>query len=178
MPYFSRLTDIVTCSLTDLLAQSADPASALAEIVSEMEEGQAGARRSVATAAANVARLEAESEQQRRQIDFWQTQAKTELTAGDEHAARHSLIRRQEAEDVVAGLEQELTAARGTHEHLKTTLRALEARLADARRKRVELTGGDPPPDSPTPAAPPAHEPDRGRSVEDELEALRREIGG
>ena len=177
MPYFSRLTDIVTCSLTDLLAESADPAATLDEIVSEMEEGRAGARRSVATAAGNVARLESEAEQQRRQITFWQTHAREELTAGDEDAARHSLIRRQECEDVVAGLDQELAAARGTHAHLTTTLRALEARLADARRKRTELAaGGATPAREPTPSD--AAGPERGRNVEDELEALRRELGG
>ena len=31
MNYFSRLTDIVTCNLNEMLAREADPAAALAE---------------------------------------------------------------------------------------------------------------------------------------------------
>ena len=45
MSYFSRLTDIVTCNLTELLAREADPAAALEGIIAEMQEGLAGAKR-------------------------------------------------------------------------------------------------------------------------------------
>ena len=39
MSYFSRLTDIVTCNLSEILAKESDPATALKRIVAEMEEG-------------------------------------------------------------------------------------------------------------------------------------------
>ena len=42
MSYFSRLTDIVTCSLSDILANEADPAMAIGQIIREMEERRVG----------------------------------------------------------------------------------------------------------------------------------------
>ena len=50
MAYFSRLTDIVTCSLTELLSKATDPQQALSQIITEMREGLAGAERSVGSA--------------------------------------------------------------------------------------------------------------------------------
>ena len=35
MPYFSRLTDIVTCSLTEILDSSDDPQTTLKEVLEE-----------------------------------------------------------------------------------------------------------------------------------------------
>ena len=40
MPHFSRLTDIVTCSLTEILESSEDPAATLREVVDlDLEDG-------------------------------------------------------------------------------------------------------------------------------------------
>ena len=178
MPYFSRLTDIVTCSLSDLLAEADDPGRALAEIIAEMEQGSAGAARAVATAAGTVTRLEGELTARRGEIDRWDTSAKEELKAGREEQAKAALVRRREARDMVAALEQELDAARGTHAHLQTTARALDARLSDARRKRATLeAGGDM--DAVEPVLPDEPIGGAGRSsVDDELEALRKELAG
>ena len=44
MSYFSRLTDIVTCNLTEILARETDPLAAVGEIIAEMQEGLAGRR--------------------------------------------------------------------------------------------------------------------------------------
>ena len=62
MTYFSRLTDIVTCNLTRLLAEADDPVAALQEIIAEMEAGMAGARRSMQTAQGNEDRIRSEVE--------------------------------------------------------------------------------------------------------------------
>ena len=47
MSYFSRLTDIVTCNLTEILSSSDDPIAAIAQVISEMEEGLGGCERCV-----------------------------------------------------------------------------------------------------------------------------------
>jgi phage shock protein A len=139
MVFFHRLTDIVTCNLSSLLSAAADPRTAIDAIVREINEGLAGARRSTTTAAAQIDRIATELEEHRRHAAEWLAQARTELTAGREDAARTALVRKQEVDAVVAGLEQQQTAARATHEHLVTVLRALEGRLAEARRRQREL---------------------------------------
>ncbi|MCH7685816.1 MAG: PspA/IM30 family protein, partial [Planctomycetes bacterium] len=102
MRHFNRLTDIVTCSLTEILSSAADPQAALQEIIHEMEEGVAGANRSVITAQASVERIERELEEHRSQIEQWTAKAKQELSAGSEDAARLALVRKSEVEDLVA----------------------------------------------------------------------------
>ncbi len=180
MSYFSRLTDIVTCNLTEILSRSDDPPAALREIISEMEEGVAGAKRSVATAEANRRRLQQEISDQKSQQEMWAAKALDALKAGEESEARTFLFRKQETEDLTAGLEQQLTAAEATWNHLTTTLRALQARLVDAERKRDELEASDSEM-QPVVSARPPHAPgagdERSRRVEDELAALKRELG-
>jgi phage shock protein A len=178
MNYFSRLTDIVTCNLNEILAREADPQAALQKIITEMEAGLAGARRAVATAAANEERLGKELAELGQQAEQLTEEARNGLRADDESAARLALLRKQEVVDVVGGLEQQLKAAHATREHLTTTLRALEARLSEARRRQLELeaspkarvgsskTGGAAGEDDP-----------RAQEIETELEALRRELG-
>ncbi|NOX55626.1 MAG: PspA/IM30 family protein [Planctomycetes bacterium] len=136
MPYFSRLTDIITCNLTQLLQKEADPDTALEQIICEMEEGLAGAKRSWNAARANEERLRNELEELRRQRDDWAEQARQAVAAGRENDARLALYRKNEVSDLIAGVEQQVEAAVATREHLTTTLRAIEARLADARRRQ------------------------------------------
>lgn len=189
MTYFSRLTEIVTCNLNTILAESADPLVAIHEIILEMEEGVSGARRSCQTAAANEHRLTTEMDAHRTQIAFWTARAREELGKKNEDQAREALLRKREIEDLVAALQQQQQAATATREHLQTTLRALEARLADARRKEMELASTAPLVetrllDTQSTASSalrkveldvPVDE-QRAAQIEDELEALRKEM--
>jgi phage shock protein A len=181
MPYFSRLTDIVTCRLSEILERVPDPLEALPEIIREMEEGIQGARRSVRTSSDNVARLEGEIAEQRGSATDWRNQAKDALGTGNDNQARISLLRKREVEDLIAGLEQQLNAAIATQTHLKTMLHALEARTADAHRRLAELSAGIAMPVEN--AKHPSMDWDatqKSRSMSDvefELEVLRRELG-
>ena len=190
MTYFSRLTEIVTCNLNSLLAESEDQALAIREIIQEMEEGVGGARRSCQTAASNELRLTTEMDAHRTQIAFWTAKAREELGKQNEELAREALLRKREIEDLVAALQQQQAAASATREQLQTTLRALEARLADARRKELELAAVVPLTDTKMLDAqttamgsgPRRVELDlpvdkqRAAQIEDDLEALRREM--
>lgn len=179
MPYFSRLTDIVTCNLSSILEQADDPRIALEEILFEMQEGVAGAERSVKTADANVCRLEVEIGEQRLEIASWVKTAQQALTQGQEGHARQALQRKHEVEDLIAGLEQQLEAAISTRDHLRTMLSALQARQADARRRLLAIDQ----PEANAPGAIPADPPattavvaDRQNRIEAELEALRQQL--
>lgn len=184
MSYFSRLTDIVTCNLTEILAQESDPQAAIQTIIKEMEDGLAGAKRSVTTANGSVAKLNREIGEHQSQADKWMDQAKAELQKGNEAGARTALMRKQEIEDVVAGLEQQHAAAIATRDHLQTMLRALEARLTEARRKLRQLEQGF---TEEEPQSAKLNEPEddfleadgsRVDQVEAELDALKKMLGG
>jgi phage shock protein A len=172
MSYFSRLTDIVTCNLTKLLEEAEDPRAALQQIIEEMEEGVSGARRSMRTAESNEQRLRDELDEHRGQVAYWADKAREELKGGDEDQARLALVRKREAENLIAGLGQQLEAAISTREHLATTFRALEARLAEAVRRRSSAACSSEASESPSPEAAVMTS-----EIDDELAALKRELG-
>ncbi|MDZ4687170.1 MAG: PspA/IM30 family protein [Planctomycetaceae bacterium] len=180
MSYFSRLTDIVTCNLSELLAHAADQKMAIEQIIAEMEEGLAGAKRSVATATASEDRLYGEIHGHREQWAGWAAKAKEHLLAGREAEARQCLVRKREIEDLIAGLEQQHHAAMATRKHLSTIHRALEARLAEAIRRRAAIQAGVAHDDHQTACATAVSTAadDRFSQIDAELEALKRELAG
>ncbi|MFN9370829.1 MAG: PspA/IM30 family protein [Planctomycetaceae bacterium] len=183
MTYYSRLSDIVSYRIEDLLAESPDRRGAIARIVSEIRDGLTGAQRSVAGAQKSVDRLLAELSERQGQSEALTTEARQQLVSGNESAARQTLLRRRECLDLLAGIEQQLVAARSTHEHLQTILKAVEARLAEALRLQAELQSGmlmlaamSYTPEKSLSNNPPT-ETARMKLVEEELLALRRELG-
>ena len=180
MSFFNRLTDIITCNLSQLLEREADPEAALEEMIREMERGVESAHRTLKTAADQENRVREQLEEQVRLVDKWDKRARQALTDGNENHARDALARKQEHLALVKGLEPEHQSALRTLDDRQTTLRALEARLADAQRKQAQLRSGEiEEPDS-SPAE--SHEPvvmqdSRAEQIEAELEALKRELG-
>lgn len=178
MSYFSRLTDIVSCNLSRLLAEADDPQAAIAEIVQEMQEGLTGARRSVATASSAEQRLQREIDEHAAQVAAWADKARERLRGGSEDGARQCLLRKREVEDLLAGLEQQHRAAIGTREHLATIQRALDARLAEALRRQAEMGVAAAPPAPDAHLSIPAHAGDeRSNQIDAELQALKQELG-
>lgn len=179
MTYFSRLTDIVTCNLSHILAQAADPVAAIADVIREMQEGLAGAHRSVDGAVTAEQRLLQEIQGHQQSVQQLTERAKTHLLSGAETEARQALLIKRETEDLIAGLQQQHQAAIATRDHLQTLLRALEARLAEACRRRDTLGGTTAAPDAPAAAIPLTTNiaGDRIREVDAELEALKRSLG-
>lgn len=181
MSFFSRLSDIISCNLNDLLANADDPRAALSEVIAEMEQGVAGARRSAVAAVAAEEKLRLEMEDLRGQITLWTDRAREELGYRREDEARQALLRKRETEDLLAGLQQQHTASIATRDQLQTTLRAIEARLADAcRRQQGFGVSTSPAASAPltSETSPSAVDQTRAAQIEAELAALRRELQG
>ncbi|MEY3460346.1 MAG: Phage shock protein [Planctomycetota bacterium] len=179
MPHFSRLTDIITCSITDLLRDAQDPRQVLQEVLGEMQEGLSACHRNVRTSTANHQRLEREICDCQTQIDDWRSRARDALQHNNETAARQALHRKAELESLIDGLRPELDAAAATCQNLVRIRKALEARFSEAIRRMEELTGTPLhlPASSATEAAlAPNAEPKHYADLEAELEALRREL--
>lgn len=180
MPYFTRLTDIVTCSLTEILDAADDPENTLRNVIQEMEEGLSGARRSARTASSNRDRLEREIADHGVHVSEWVDRARRALEAGREDDARDALTRKVEVEDLLEGLKPELQAAQKTHEHMLRIQKALEARHSEALRRLSELTGN--PVDGQLESETAIHavaqsQQEKHAEVEAELAALKKQLG-
>ena len=179
MPHFSRLTDIVTCSLTEILEVSEDPQTTLREVILEMEEGLASARRVATTSEQNRDRLKSEIADHTSQVNDWLERAKSSLGSGDEDGARECLTRKVEVEDLVEGLRPELDAAEANYQNMLRIQKALEARYVEATRRMAALSGpADAEPQESASHAVVQSRQEKTAEVEAELEALRQQLGG
>lgn len=141
MPHFSRLTDIITCSLSEILSQCTDPQQTLQEILAEMQEGLNACSRNIKTSLANQQRLQREITAYELQIAEWKTRARQALLKTEEEAARNALRRGMELEDLIAGLRPELEATSSNSRNMSRIQKALGARFSEALRKLEELSG-------------------------------------
>ena len=181
MPHFSRLTDIVTCSLTEILDASDDPCATLKEVLDEMEEGLSSARRVAKTSASNRDRMQREIDEHTKQMNAWVETAKAALVSSDDSTARAALTRKVEIEDLIDGLKPELEAADSTHRNMLRIQKALETRYAEAGRRMAELTGE--PAEIRLESETAVHaitqsQQEKSCEVEAELEALKKQLGG
>ena len=141
MSLFSRLSDLFSANLSAILDRVENPELMIAHIVREMDEGLAQAKRFGAMAIAAERCLVRELDHHRAQAEYWKNRAKEALAAGREPLARRALVRKKEHDDLVQSLEVQYEAARKTSSQVKASLRALEARLAEARHKQRALVG-------------------------------------
>jgi phage shock protein A len=139
MGIFSRLSDIIGANVHALLDRAENPERMLAQILREMEESVARAKRFAASALAAERHIHRELDNSRAEAQRWHDRARRALAAKREDLARRALMRKKEYDDLTNGLEAQLLAARETTDSVRTALRALEARLAQARRKQSSL---------------------------------------
>ena len=109
------------------------------QIIREMEDNIRISKEGVIEAIASEKRLERELELNRKQCEEWGQKAEQAVRNSSEELARAALVRKREHADVCKALEPSWQAATKTSERLKTQLRALEAKLEEARRKRGTL---------------------------------------
>jgi phage shock protein A len=139
MSIFSRISDIISANINALLDRAENPERMIAQIVREMEEGLAQARGYTATAIAAERRLTRELEHNRAEAQHWHERARTALNQDREDLARRALVRKKEHQALVHSLQLQHEQARATSARVRASLRALEARLAEARRKQRAL---------------------------------------
>lgn len=139
MSIFSRISDIISSNVNALLDKAEDPERMIAQIIREMEDGLGRAKQFGATAIAAERRIGRELDYNRTQAVHWKSKAREALACNREDMARRALIRKHEHDDLVKSLESQYAAARETGDSVRTSLRALEARLSEARRKQSAL---------------------------------------
>jgi phage shock protein A len=139
MGIFSRISDIFTANLNALLDRAENPEVMLEQMIREMEDGLARARRYAAVAIAAENRLRRDRDDNRGQVERWQARAREALAAGREELAWRALARKQEQDVLARNLEEEHDQAVQASQSARMALAALEARLAEARRKQQVL---------------------------------------
>lgn len=139
MGIFERIGLIIRSNINDLLTRAEDPEKIINQTIMDMHQAQYEARMEVAQAIAEGKKLERDYQANQREAQSWLEKAGQALKAGREDLAREALRRKKAAEDLAGGLKEQLDSHNLMVERLKTQLRALDAKIGEAERKRQLL---------------------------------------
>jgi len=139
MGIFSRMSDIISANINYLLDKAEDPEKMIKQVIAEMHEKIQEARNATAQTIAAEKRLQKEVETNQQQVEEWHQKALQAVQSGNDDLARKALGRKKEHDHIVAGLQPQQEAAHAASENLKVQLQALQAKLAEAKRKQSAL---------------------------------------
>jgi phage shock protein A len=136
MAILDRIAMVIRSNLNALINQAEDPEKMLDQILIDMRQQLAEAKREVAVAIADEKRLAAQVEAGLEQVREWDSRAVLAVTKGEDDLAREALRRKAEQEQLVAGYKNQWEAQKTSTDNLKHALRALSEKIAEAARKK------------------------------------------
>lgn len=140
MGIFTKISDIISANLNDVVEGMEDPEKMLRQAVREMENTIEETRECTAKTMAGKKRMEWELDKNRREVQLWDERARTALADQQEALARKALGRKQEHARLVEALSQEIRETDQAVERLKRQISGMEAKLAEAKRRLVTLS--------------------------------------
>ena len=126
MKFFSRVSDIISANVSDLLDRAEDPEKMVKLLIVEMEEYIEKAREGLAKAIAGEKQLEASLKKNRDAAAEWQSKAEAAIERSDDDLARRCLERKKEFEKIADSMQPQWEAARRASDALKSDFRRLE----------------------------------------------------
>jgi len=136
MGIFERLSRLLRSNINDLIARAENPEKMLTQILEDMRRQLAQAKQEVAVAIADERKLRASWEEERDQAGEWERRARLAVKEGRDDLARQALMRGQEHADRAHELENQWRRHRQETERLKDSLRQLNAKIEEAKRKK------------------------------------------
>jgi phage shock protein A len=136
MSILNRILTVVKSNLNDLISRAEDPAKMLDQMLLDMRDQLAQAKREVAAAIADEKRLEQHYLSEDQQGKEWERKAEMAVTKGDDDLAKEALRRQAEHAKYAADYKRQWDLQRESTEKLRTALVALNAKIEEAGRKR------------------------------------------
>ena len=136
MGIFSRLSTLIKSNVNDIISKSEDPEKMLNQIILDMRDQLAKAKREVASAIADERKLKGQLDAEVKAVREWQHRAELAIRKGRDDMARQALVRQQEHAERHQMLDRTWRAQAAETENLKNSLRALNEKIEEAKRKR------------------------------------------
>ncbi|MBI4521434.1 MAG: PspA/IM30 family protein [Gemmatimonadetes bacterium] len=136
MGIFQKLSTLLRSNINDLIARAENPEKMLNQVILDMREQLARAKREVATAIADERKLRQQVEEEGKQSREWEQRAMLAVRETRDDLAKQALLRQQEHGERAGSLEQTWRAQAAETEKLKVSLRQLNDKIEEAKRKR------------------------------------------
>jgi phage shock protein A len=136
MGIFDRLASLLKSNINDLISSAEDPEKMLNQIIVDMRSQLVKAKQQVAAAIADEKRLRDQADAEYRQAEEWERRAMLAVQEQRDDLARQALIRQQEHAAHAQQLETTWQAHQSETEKLKNSLRDLNDKIEEAKRKK------------------------------------------
>jgi phage shock protein A len=136
MGIFDRFSTLLRSNLNDLISRAENPEKMLNQLVLDMRSQLAKAKQQVATAIADEKKLQAQAEQEKKLGDDWEKRAMLAVQEGRDDLAKQALLRHSEHMQSAAQLDETWRRHAAETETLKNSLRALNDKIEEAKRKK------------------------------------------
>jgi phage shock protein A len=136
MGIFTKFSTLIRSNINDLIARAENPEKMLNQIIIDMREQLTKAKQEVAVAIADERKLKAQAEDEARQSQEWERRAMLAVRESRDDLARQALMRQQEFGQRAQSLYETWQKQAEETERLKDSLRQLNAKIEEARRKK------------------------------------------
>jgi phage shock protein A len=136
MGIFSKLSTLLRSNLNDMIARAENPEKVLNQIILDMRDQLTKAKQEVAVAIADERKLKAQAEEEAKQAQAWERKAMLAVEAGRDDLARQALLRQEEYAERAQSLYETWQRQAAEMERLKDSLRQLNSKIEEARRKK------------------------------------------
>ncbi|HEX8725061.1 MAG TPA: PspA/IM30 family protein [Gemmatimonadaceae bacterium] len=136
MGIFDRLSQMLRSNINDLISRAEDPEKMLTQILADMRSQLAKAKQQVASAIADEKRLRDQADTEYKQAQDWERRAMLAVQENRDDLAKQALVRQSEHLTHGQQLQQTWEAHRLETEKLKNSLRDLNDKIEEAKRKK------------------------------------------
>ncbi len=136
MGIFDRLSQMLRSNINDLISKAEDPEKMLTQILADMRSQLAKAKQQVATAIADEKRLRDQADTEFKQAQDWERRAMLAVQENRDDLAKQALVRQAEHANNGQQLAQTWETHRLETEKLKNSLRDLNDKIEEAKRKK------------------------------------------
>jgi phage shock protein A len=136
MGIFDRLATLLKSNINDLISRAEDPEKMLDQIVVDMRNQLARAKQQVAAAIADEKRLKDQAESEEKAAADWEAKAMLAIKEGRDDLAKQALVRQSEHQEHANTLYTTWQAHQLETEKLKNSLRDLNDKIEEAKRKK------------------------------------------
>src|SRR5690349_22924753 len=136
MGIFDRLSTLIRSNINDLISRAENPEKMLNQLIVDMRSQLAKAKQQVASAIADEKRLSAQAEQEKKLSEDWEKRAVLAVQEGRDDLAKQALLRYNEHVQNAVQLQDTWVKHREETEKLKASLRSLNDKVEEAKRKK------------------------------------------
>ncbi len=136
MGIFQKLSTLIKSNINDLISRAENPEKMLTQIILDMRDQLGRAKREVAAAIADERKLKQQLEDEVKQARDWEQRAMLAVRENRDDLAKQALVRQQEHAERANTLDQAWRSQAGEIDKLKASLRQLNDKIDEAKRKR------------------------------------------